>query len=254
MTSRGVVYQDEIAYPKLRLPKNWTQHHEPVWGSLQASMQWCYETFPDASHYGWLADDTRPRTQGWDRQLEHAAGDWGLSYARDLWYSETPLELDGLQKGRNMSSGLCWAGSLVREVGWWALPGVRQAGIDTAWMDIVRPLGLHRYTHDVVVEHLNWQTGKRERDAGDEWSREGVNYVERDLVVKNEWSWSPGYRELLERVARAAGVEADRATIRQSYIDELWRAGTLNETKIRRIQEGWHDAQIFSAHADAEPA
>src|SRR3954462_10169202 len=93
MTSRGVLYADETPYPKLKLPKNWRYHHEPTWGSLQASMQWCLNEYPDASSYGWLADDTRPRTQGWDRELEAAAGQWNLAYARDLWLSEDPFRL-----------------------------------------------------------------------------------------------------------------------------------------------------------------
>jgi hypothetical protein len=212
-------------------------------------MQYAFTTYPDATHYGWLADDTRPRTRNWDTQLEAAAGEWGLAYARDLWFSESPIERNGLEVGNNLSSGLCWGGELVRTVGWWATPGLRQAGIDMAWLDIVRPLGLHRYRHDIVVEHLNWRTGKREKDAGDDWSRGDDNYVDRDLAAKNEWAWSTDFRLLLKRVAREAGVEADAAAIRQSWIDELWRKGMLTDAKIKRIQEGFDDAAIQLADA-----
>lgn len=205
MTSTGVVYVDETVdeYRDIRLPANWTIHYEPEWGSLQASLQWCLNEYPDASHYGWLADDVRPRTHGWDKLLEEAAGDWCLSYARDLWFSEHPSRLAELEDGTNLSSGLCWGGELVRTVGWWALPGVRQAFIDVAWCRIIETLGLQRYTPHVTVEHLNYRTGKRDRDEVDEWSRDGENYIERDIEIGYRWLASPEYTEILRRLKAA---------------------------------------------------
>lgn len=203
MTSRGVVYVDETvdAYKGLRLPQNWVLHSEPEWGSLQASMQWVFNAFADAENYGWLADDTYPRTEGWDRVLEAAAGEFGFAHARDLWLSEQHRPV--LERGGDMSSGLCWGGELVRTVGWWALPGVRQAGIDTAWCAIIEPLRLCTYVHDVVVEHKNYRTGKRQRDRVDSWTRAGVDYVQRDIDTRNAWVASPDFAATLGRVADA---------------------------------------------------
>lgn len=234
MTSPGVVYVDETVdeYRGVRLPKNWTAHFEPVWGSLQASMGWAYRTYPRASQYGWLADDTVPRSDRWDRELEKAAGDWCISYARDLWLSESAFFEPELEDGTNLSAGLCWGGSLVREAGWWALPGVRQAGIDTAWTAIVAPLDLARYTRDVVVEHKHYRTGKRAEDAGDSWVRHGVAYVEADIRARNEWVWSPAYRELLERLVVKAKLPPTerrlrrmRQVMRDSIANEHWFTG-----------------------------
>ena len=217
MSSAGVVYVDETVeeYAGIRLPANWTIHYEPEWGSLQAAMSWCHETYPDAGSYGWLADDTLPRTQGWDKLLEARAGQWRLAYAKDLWLSERDYTLRELEEGSNLSSGLCWGGGLVREVGWWALPGVRQAGIDTAWTEIVRPLGLHRYTADVTVEHENYRTGKRERDAIDDWTRpDAEDYISRDIEIRNQWVLSEDYRELLRRLGAHSRIGAAYAATR----------------------------------------
>lgn len=248
MTSPGVVYVDEDRgeYDRLRLPRNWRIHREPEWLSLQGSMQWCFNAYPDASQYGWLADDTRPRTRGWDRLLEEAAGDWCLSYARDLWFSEEPGTLDQLGTGNNLSSGLCWGGKLVRTVGWWALPGVIQAGIDTAWSELVKPLNLHRYRHDIVVEHLNWQTGKRKRDATDDWRRDGDDYVSRDIEHRNAWMWSGGYRDTLKRLAAAytTNREAPPAlmkALRQARADETYGRGGLSSGRLQQIMDGRFD-------------
>lgn len=206
MTEPGVVYVDETTkmYEGLRLPSNWAIHFEPEWRSLQGSLQWCFGKYPNADYYGWLADDNRPRTKDWDKMLAQTAGRFGLSYAADDWQSNDPHTEGPLYRGENMTSGLCWGGDLVRAVGWWALPNVRQAGIDTAWLDIVRPLGLAHYNRHVLVEHLNWRTGKRPKDEGDSWDRPGLgDYINRDIATKNRWKKDGGDRQAQERIIQA---------------------------------------------------
>jgi hypothetical protein len=187
-------------------------------------MQWVYNNYPDATQYGWLADDTRPRTPSWDRLLEAAAGNWNLSYANDQWLSKDPIERDRLLLGYNLSSGLCWGGNLVRAVGWWALPGVRQAGIDTAWCDIARTFDLHKYQDDIVVEHWNWRTGKRRKDAGDSWQRDGADYIEKDLKAKDDWAFGGGLRNTVDLLLWAF---REPRTIRFTYKMEELRINEL---------------------------
>lgn len=245
MTSPGLVYVDETVdeYRDLRLPKNWSIHYEEQWGSLQASLQWTLREYPDATQYGWLADDTYPRTTGWDKLLEQAAGEWCLSYANDLWFADGDITRYELEIGDNLSSGLCWGGELVRTVGWWALPGVRQAGIDTAWTSIVGPLGLNRYEHDIVVEHKNYKTGKREMDAVDDWTRDGANYIDNDIQVRNDWAASKDYVKTIARVSKAANVELTepqrvrfRRKMRDQRISQLWNI-TMSGARLTRIME-----------------
>lgn len=269
MTSPGVVYVDETVdeYQDLRLPDNWTIHYEPEWGSLQASLSWCLERYPDATHYGWLADDVRPRTTGWDAALEAIAGDWCLSYARDMWLSENPHTLSELEQGNNLSSGLCWGGELVRTVGWWALPGVRQAFIDVAWCRIIETFGLQRYTHDVVVEHLNYRTGKREMDAVDDWSRKGENYIERDIEAGYAWLASEDYLAVLRRLSvtpmrlAPSQVQIRKAVqqVKDDYANAHWTPG-MSGAALTHILErfdlsgkGEALAKVLSAHADEGP-
>lgn len=267
MTSPGVVYVDETVdmYRKIRLPKNWTIHYEPEWGSLQASMSWCFEQYPDASHYGWLADDTFPRTPGWDKLLEMSAGPWGLSYARDMWMSEGPIERWEFETGKNLSSGLCWGGELVRTVGWWAIPGVRQAGIDTAWCSIIEPLGLARYRHDIVVEHHNYRTGKRERDEGDSWDRGGDNYVERDIATVRKWMATGGYYQALVDISRAGPLEITdygyrraKYLLTDAYLTEAYKFGGPSarleklKAEYERVIDDRFVADRICAYANAE--
>lgn len=253
MVSPGVVYVDEDngSYRDLKLPKNWRVHREPEWRSLQGALEWCLAEYPDASQYGWLADDTRPRTTGWDRMLEAEAADWNLAYARDLWISEEPAEAVRLVLGKNLSSGLCWGGELVRTVGWWALPGVRQAGIDTAWCEIARPFGLHRYVENVVVEHLNWRTGKRKKDETDNWDRDGIGYVDRDIVATREWLASEDYRNLLHRLVDAGMPPGPRLELAlgQSVADSMFmRTGGVKAHVIDGLNK--LEAQVLRDLAD----
>jgi hypothetical protein len=260
MTSQGVVYVDETVdqYRDIRLPANWRIHYEPEWGSLQASLQWCYGEYPDASQYGWLADDTYPRTHGWDKIVERATGDWRLSYCADGWFSNTG-ELQQLIEGNNMSSGLCWGGELVRAVEAWSIPPeCRQAGIDLAWLDIARPLGLHQYLPDVLVEHWNWRTGKRPKDSGDEWTRKGDAYIDRDIVAHRDWYASTRFRDAIDRVCEASAASALQlaragATKQLSSLDET--IGIARIPAARRLRlEAEVAREVQSAYANQGPA
>lgn len=187
MTSRGLVYVDETfdEYENLRLPSNWRIHRSRKWGSIAASMRYCQKRYPDATQYGWLADDNIPKTPAWDKRLEEAAGDWYISCARDLWMSEKHWRHP--TGGPIFTAALCWGAKLIEAVGWWALPGVRQGGIDGAWNDLSGFCGLTRYLDDVVVEHKNWQTKKREWDETDKSEKHGEAYIEADLARYYQW-------------------------------------------------------------------
>lgn len=206
MTSPGVVWVDKHPgahrYRNLRLPDNWTLEYAPEWGSIAGGMRWVLGRHPNLDQYGWLSDDVRPRTEGWDTKLEQAAGRTGTSCARDLWLSEDEGSRAALISGWDFSSGLCWAGDLIRAVGWWALPGTRQAGIDTAWTAIVGRLRRATYLHDVIVEHHNWRTGRRQQDRADSWVHDGVNYVEEDCRLRDAWISSQDYIDTLDRVSQ----------------------------------------------------
>jgi hypothetical protein len=263
MTSPGVVYVDEDTglYDKLRLPFNWRIHREPVWGSLQASMQWVYRQYPRATQYGWLADDTVPRTNGWDKELEASAGDHAFSHARDLWNTEGSQ--DEFENGLDMSAGLCWGGELVRAAGWWALPGVRQAGIDTAWLAILAPFRLVKYRHDVIVEHKHYLTGKRKTDQGDSWFRDGVNYVQADIDAREEWVSSTECIRAVLRIGMMLNRQPDRKLLMRYLIDakmaQVWHHG-MPAVRLQNLTKRYEEAldnnvtDLLGADTDTKPA
>jgi hypothetical protein len=167
MTQQGFLYADGDDYTGVKLPANWMLIQRDENHGIGPAMNDIFAGFPFASHYGWLADDTEPRTPGFDELLTTAAGGYGLAYANDGGYRSTPEFAEAVEKGDELTSGLVWAGDLVRAAGWWALPGLRQAYVDVVWCELIAALGLARYAPWVVVEHMQWRIGKRERDAWD---------------------------------------------------------------------------------------
>ncbi len=228
MRSHGVVWVDhdpnQHRYRSLKLPANWEMYLADKWGSIGASHAWIFDRYPNASHYGWLADDTFPRTRHWDRKLEEAADNGNISYARDLWLSEDDGERDSLIRGTNLSSGVCYGGDLVRAVGWLALPGLFQAGIDTTWVAICGKLRRMRYVEDVTVEHKHFRTGKR-KDEG--WSNLNLPHIDRDLILRDEWVASREYIETLERICHLCPQRTDWTYATMTVEPEL------NERDIR---------------------
>ena len=103
---------------------------------------------------------------------------------------------------------MCWGGDLVRAVGWWALPGVYQGGIDDAWIHLAhRVFDVKKYVPDVIVEHMSYRNAKRPKDYTDEWIRSpeiqawvdggrigpapaGEAYLDRDMATFNNWRGS----------------------------------------------------------------
>ena len=201
MTSEGIVWVDGDSYPDLRLPGNWSKR-EVEWGGLRPGMQWVFENYPDASQYGWLADDMTPTSNGWDTALEERAGDWRLSYAFDGWLATAPIALFMLERGLDMGGAPCWGGELVREVGWWAPPKMKQGGIDFVWTTLLRDLDLHYYDEEVRVLHRHWRNSARVKDATDV-----LPHVEHDVELAKKYVQSKDFKRIrgkLERLAVAA--------------------------------------------------
>lgn len=205
MTSRLLVYADPGGdesmveqYRSMRLPENAVLFIHRM--DMADTMRRVFENWSYEHCYGWIADDMRPRTPGWDLILEAEAASWGIATCRDMHLSENPATRDGVLCGAQ-----CFGGDLVRAVGWWALPGVRQAGIDDAWVTLCSELqDIKRYREDVVVEHWNWRTDSRPYDATDARGRSGDDpFLQNDLAILEAWRSDGSKDETKKRVMEA---------------------------------------------------
>lgn len=198
MTSRGVVMIDVRAGDyRLHAPNNW-EVMRGTW-DMADCMRHVYYVWPDEQCYGWLSDDLRPKTEGWDKTLEAAAGDWAIAHCRDLCLSEHLHSRE-----RNMCGAMCWGGDLIRAVGWWAPNFTRQGGIDDTWVHLWRNKLNNQlaYCADVLVEHISWRNGKREPDATDNHVRDGVDYIAQDFAAMRAYWDSVEFADIVSRLER----------------------------------------------------
>lgn len=105
---------------------------------------------------GFMGDDHRPRTVGWDRRYLDVLGELGtgLVYGNDLI------------QGEALPTQVAMSSDIVLATGYMVPPGLVHLWIDNAWLALGRALGGIRYLPDVVVEHMHPIAGRAEWDEG----------------------------------------------------------------------------------------
>ncbi|MGW4102303.1 glycosyltransferase family 2 protein [Streptomyces sp. NPDC004976] len=135
---------------------------------------------PDA--IGFMGDDHRPRTTGWDRRYLDALTTLpGIVYGNDLL------------QGANLPTQCAISAPIVRALGHMAPPELTHLYVDNYWRDLGRAAGCITYLPDVVVEHLHPYAGKAEWDDG----HRRVN--QRALYERDRDAYAAYWREHQER-------------------------------------------------------
>lgn len=160
-------------------------------GSMVAALNQAALNFAvDYPVLGFMGDDHRPRTIGWDRALVEAiAGRTvAIAYANDLL------------QGPKMCTQVAMTSSIVKTLGYMAPPQFCHLCIDLVWRDWGERLSCLEYLPDVVIEHLHPANGKAVMDAGYE-------RVNAPAVVTADSQAYYGYRD-------KGGMDADTAALR----------------------------------------
>lgn len=111
---------------------------------------------PAVDAVGFMGDDHRPRTPGWDTTYLATLADLGAG----IVYGDDGLQSEALPTQCAMSA------SIVRTLGCMCPPSLHHLWIDNFWRDLGQAAGCLRYLPDVVVEHMHPYNGKAEMDAG----------------------------------------------------------------------------------------
>lgn len=105
---------------------------------------------------GFMGDDHRPRTHGWDssyldalRGLGH-----GYVYGNDLLMEE------------RIPTQVAISSSIIKVLGFFGPPGFTHLNVDLTWKDMGESLGRIKYLPDVIVEHMHPAAGKAKNDSG----------------------------------------------------------------------------------------
>lgn len=135
-----------------------------------------------ASHcdvIGFLGDDHRPRTPGWDTALCGELTQPGVAYGNDL------------HQGPNIPTAVLITAKVITELGYMSPPGCGHLYLDNFWRTLGEGLGWLRYREDVIIEHMHPHAGKAPLDEGYErvnsaqqYSADGLAY---DMFLANQW-------------------------------------------------------------------
>lgn len=105
---------------------------------------------------GFMGDDHRPRSAGWDKLYLDALREMGtgIVYGNDLL------------QGENLPTQCAMTSDIVRALGWMSPPSLTHLFLDNIWKIIGNGAGCLRYLPDVIVEHMHPVAGKADWDEG----------------------------------------------------------------------------------------
>lgn len=109
-----------------------------------------------ARYLGFMGDDHRVRTLGWDKTVcaELAAMGTGFVYGNDLFQQAA------------LPTAVFLTSDIVRALGYMVPPDLAHMYADNAWRDWGNAIGRLHYLPEVIVEHVHPQAGKADMDAG----------------------------------------------------------------------------------------
>lgn len=143
---------------------------------------------------GFMGDDHRPRTYGWDKSY--------LDNLRELGYGY--VYGDDLLMGERIPTQVAISSSIVTALGFFGPPGFTHLNVDLTWKDMGEALGKLRYLPDVVIEHMHPAASKAVNDDGYKWANSPV-MVQNDGAEYERWK-KEDFRTEVHRVVLAHGV------------------------------------------------
>lgn len=111
---------------------------------------------PDRFAVGFMGDDHRPRTIGWDALYADALRELGTG----IVYG------DDLLQGERLATQCAMTADIIRALGYMAPPSLTHMYVDNYWMALGSGADCLRYLPDVVVEHCHPLAGKAAVDEG----------------------------------------------------------------------------------------
>lgn len=115
-------------------------------GTLNAA---AVENAGDYKYLGFLGDDHRPRTRGWDARVIQALENHNVVYGNDLL------------QGENLPTAVFLRSEIVQKLGYMAPPSLIHLYLDNFWLELGRATSI-KYLPDVIIEHMHPAIGKAE--------------------------------------------------------------------------------------------
>jgi hypothetical protein len=113
-------------------------------GTLNAA---AVEQAPNYKYIGFLGDDHRTRTPGWDDKVIEALESHNVVYGNDLIW------------GEGLPTAVFLRSEIVQKLGYMAPPSLIHLYLDNFWLELGRATTI-KYLPDVIIEHLHPSVGK----------------------------------------------------------------------------------------------
>ncbi len=115
-------------------------------GTLNAA---AVEMADEYDYIGFLGDDHRPRTEGWDDKVMRALRQHNVVYGNDLIW------------GAGLPTAVFMRSEVIKKLGYMAPPTLIHLYLDNFWLDLGNATSI-KYLDDVIIEHLHPSVGKAE--------------------------------------------------------------------------------------------
>lgn len=149
---------------------------------LQAAVDRLLEEENPPSILGFIGDDNRFRTPGWDVAVSSSLSRGGFCHCNDLHRSDIPTHVFA-------------SASIVRALGYFGLRGSRHLYLDNAWKVLGDEAGCITYLQDVIIEHMHPIIGKGQMDDSYRASNAPEMY-EHDRGVFERWCQAEKSRDV----------------------------------------------------------
>jgi len=129
----------------------------------------------DTDIVGFMGDDHRPRTVGWDIAVRNAfkTYDHAVVYGNDLL------------QGSYLPTQVFMTAGMIKKLGYMVPPGFIHMYLDNTWKEWGIRLDRLIYLGDVVIEHMHPIAGKSEWDDGYVEVNDGGMYAHDEAVFEN---------------------------------------------------------------------
>jgi len=181
------------AYMHTNSSYRWLQieHGGGMVAALNAAAARVIETEPGPTIFGFIGDDHRFRTDGWDMEIKRALAEPGFAYGHDLYW-----------RGGEIPTQVFISRSIVEALGYFALPTCHHLWVDNAWKALGDATDSIHWLPDVVIEHMHYTVGKSEEDEGYRRVNSPEMYGS-DRRAFEQWLHSEAFRDDVAKVRGA---------------------------------------------------
>lgn len=145
-------------------------------GALNECFRWYAKSGRLGFAVGFMGDDHRPRTDGWDSRYLSELQNLGTGFV----YGNDLFQFD------RMPTQVAFTTDIGLALGYMCPPQLMHLWVDVIWKDLGDAIGRITYLEDVIVEHMHPLAGKSLVAGGGKRMDKAYKAVNSNLVIRND--------------------------------------------------------------------